>query len=240
LRSKDAGHSQGSGRRIRQLASTGRLASGLTRIFLTLVVRPAIGRHVLSFINYISGIVTEPVIIKSNELPGYIRMDDSHISRRRFILAAVAASSVIPVPRNWLPGNIAWAETPANPALIQLARLLFPHAGLADDVYADVVEILFTSFAAHPESGQLLDVAESALDAQLEGNWFDADEDSQIAAIRNIQGEAFFAAILAGLRSTFYYHPKVWAHLDYPGSSKEYGGYQHRGFNDISWLPKVE
>jgi len=32
----------------------------------------------------------------------------------------------------------------------------------------------------------------------------------------------------------------VWKHIDYPGSSKEYGGYINRGFNDIDWLPEVE
>jgi hypothetical protein len=167
-------------------------------------------------------------------------MDDSRVTRRRFILGAVAAYSVIADPRGWLPGNIAWADTPADPALIHLVRLLFPHAGLADDAYADVAQILFTSLASNPETGQLLDLAGSALDAQVGGDWLDADEDSQISAIANIAGEAFFAAILAGVRGTFYYHPKVWTHLNYPGSSKEHGGYKHRGFNDINWLPEVK
>jgi len=167
-------------------------------------------------------------------------MDDSRVTRRRFILAAVVAYSVIAEPRSWLPGNIAWADTSSDPALIRLARLLFPHAGLADDAYADVVQILFMSFASNPENAQLLDIAGSALDAQVDGDWIETDEDSQIAAIRRIEGEAFFPAILAGVRGTFYYHPKVWTHLNYPGSSKEHGGYKHRGFNDIGWLPEVE
>lgn len=167
-------------------------------------------------------------------------MDDSRVTRRRFILTAVIAYSVIAEPRGWLSGNIAWADTSADTALVRLARRLFPHAGLADDAYADVVRNLITSFASNPQTGQLLDLAESALDKQVDGDWIDADEDSQIAAIRSIEGEGFFAAILAGMRGTFYYHPKVWAHLDYPGSSKEHGGYKHRGFDDISWLPEVE
>lgn len=99
---------------------------------------------------------------------------------------------------------------------------------------------MFTSFTADTESGNLLDMAETALDAQTGGEWIHANEDIQISAIRRIEHEAFFAAILAGLRATFYNHPKVWAHIDYPGSSKEYGGYKHRGFNDIDWLPEDE
>jgi hypothetical protein len=167
-------------------------------------------------------------------------MADTALSRRRFILTAIAASSVVAVPYRWLSGNSATADTTTRPDLVQLARLLFPHAGLADDVYAEVADSLFTSFAANPASAQLLDVANAALDEQVDGNWLDADADSQVAALNGIGDESFFAAILAGLRGIFYYHPKVWAHLGYPGSSKEHGGYKHRGFDDISWLPDVK
>jgi hypothetical protein len=167
-------------------------------------------------------------------------MTDIRLSRRRFVLTGIAASSVLTVPHRWLPGTIALADSGPDPDLTQLARLLFPHSGLADDVYEEVAENLFTSFAASPESAQLLDEADAALDAQVDGDWIDADEDRQVAALKGIEGEAFFAAILAALRGAFYYHPKVWAHLDYPGSSKEHGGYKHRGFNDISWLPEGE
>lgn len=167
-------------------------------------------------------------------------MAKSRIARRRFVLTAIAASTVVATPRSWLPGNIVWADSPQNPTLVPLARLLFPHAGLSQAVYAEVAGSVFTSFAADTESGDLLDTAETALNEQTDGEWIDADDDGQISAIRRIEHEAFFAAILAGLRATFYNHPKVWAHIDYPGSSIEYGGYKHRGFNDIDWLPEDE
>ncbi|MDX2413276.1 MAG: hypothetical protein QNK16_12580 [Woeseiaceae bacterium] len=163
-------------------------------------------------------------------------MLDSPISRRRFIATAIAATSVLATSRSWLPG--AWAASEPDPALPRLARLLFPHDAIPDSVYADVGSDLFNSFAAQEASAQLLDAAEVALDEQQESSWFDADEDVQIAALKNIQGEAFFGAILAALRGSFYYHPQVWQHLGYPGSSKEHGGYKHRGFNDIDWLPE--
>ncbi len=40
-----------------------------------------------------------------------------------------------------------------------------------------------------------------------------------------LQDEAFFAGIREMVRFRLYYHPDVWKHIDYPGSSKEYGGY---------------
>ena len=164
-------------------------------------------------------------------------MPESLTSRRRFIVTAIAASSVLATSRNWLPG--AWAASERNPALPRLARLLFPHDAIPDSVYAAVATDLFDSFAAQQSSAQLLDAAAVALDAQQESSWFDADEDGQIAALKNIQGETFFGAILGGLRARFYYHPQVWQHLGYPGSSKEHGGYKHRGFDDIDWLPEI-
>jgi len=167
-------------------------------------------------------------------------MTDTGLSRRRFILTAIAAYSVVTVPFRWLPGTSAVADTAVKPDLVRLTRLLFPHSGLASDVYADVAETLFDSFVAHPESAQLLDMADTALDAQVDGDWMDVDEDRQVAALKGIENEAFFAAILAALRGAFYNHPKVWAYLHYPGSSKEHGGYKHRGFDDINWLPEVD
>ena len=167
-------------------------------------------------------------------------MTDARLSRRRFILTAVAASSVIAAPQRWLPGNTARADSATSPELTQLARQLFPHSGLASDVYADVAQSVFGAFVANAATAQLLDVADAALDARVGGDWMEVDEDRQLAALKSIESEAFFAAILAALRGAFYSHPKVWVHIDYPGSSKEYGGYKNRGFDDIDWLPEVE
>lgn len=167
-------------------------------------------------------------------------MQTAQLSRRRFILTALAASSAVTTSRLFLADSAAWAETGDKPALVRLARLLLPHSGLSSDTYADVMDSVFGTLAARPDTAQLLDVAEAALDAQQDAAWIDATDDAQISALENIQGEAFFAAILATVRGTFYYHPGVWKHIDYPGSSKEYGGYKNRGFNDIGWLPEVD
>lgn len=166
-------------------------------------------------------------------------MENSRVSRRRFILMALAASGVASTSRLFLSGGAAWAETGEQSELARLARLLLPHAGLSDSVYASVADSVFSSLAANPSTAQLIDTAETALDAQQDGDWVDSSVAAQVDAIRSIQGEAYFAAILATVRGAFYYHPDVWKHIDYPGSSKEHGGYKNRGFNDIAWLPEV-
>lgn len=167
-------------------------------------------------------------------------MTIARLARRRFILTAIAASSVLTMPNRWLPGSSALADGAVARGDAQLVRLLFPHGGLATEVYAEIAETLFDSLATNPETAQLLDMAGSVLDDQVDGAWIDISEDRQAAALKAIESEVFFAAILAALRGAFYNHPKVWAHLDYPGSSREHGGYKHRGFDNIDWLPEVK
>ena len=159
-------------------------------------------------------------------------------TQSRFLLAAMAFSTTAVIGTSWLRGAAAWANSTDETDLARFGRLLFPHDGLADDVYADVMDNVLTALAGNPATEDALAAAEQALDAQHDTAWIDRDELEQIVAIENIQGEAYFAAILGTLRGAFYYNPAVWAHIDYPGSSKEHGGYKFRGFDDIDWLPE--
>ncbi|MGI9239066.1 MAG: hypothetical protein ACR2QZ_16825 [Woeseiaceae bacterium] len=165
-------------------------------------------------------------------------MNDKQTSRRRFLLASVAFSTAAVSGHAWLRSSKAWAFEEDADALAQLARRLFPHEGLSDAVYVDVMDGVLTSLANNPNTADLLTTAEAALNEQQDGDWFELDEAAQIAAIVNIQDKAFFATILGAARGAFYYNPRVWEHIDYPGSSKEHGGYKFRGFNDIDWLPE--
>jgi len=154
------------------------------------------------------------------------------------MLAALTFSGLAVSGTSLLRASAAWANSGDNAVLARFARLLFPHDGVADAIYAEAMASVLSGFEASPDTTGLLDTAEAALDAQQDESWFDLDEATQISAIKGVQGEAFFAAILGALRGAFYYHPAVWEHINYPGSSKEHGGYLHRGFNDISWLPE--
>lgn len=167
-------------------------------------------------------------------------MADASIARRRVVLYGIAAASLAAVPQRWLTGGSVFAESASHPDVTQLARLLFPHDGLADDVYEEVAESVFDSLVTNPDSARPLDLADAALNAQVDGDWMAVGEARQIAALKSIDSEAYFGAILSALRAAFYNHPKVWAHIHYPGSSKEYGGYKQRGFDDIDWLPEIE
>ena len=171
-------------------------------------------------------------------------MKNKQTTRRRFLIAALsfsgAASSSFGI--SFLSSSAAWAETPDDEnvlaAMGKLAQLLFPHPGLDDSVYGSVIGEVLAITAADPATAGLLGVAEEALNAAQEKDWMALDKDSQLAAMRQIQDEAFIAGIRELVRFRLYYHPEFWKHINYPGSSKEHGGYLHRGFNDIAWLPE--
>jgi hypothetical protein len=46
----------------------------------------------------------------------------------------------------------------------------------------------------------------------------------------------FFNKVRSDLIVSFYNQPDIWHRFGYEGSSFEYGGYLHRGFDDINWL----
>ena len=47
----------------------------------------------------------------------------------------------------------------------------------------------------------------------------------------------FLTAIVDSVVVTLYSDPEVWELLGYEGPSFDKGGYLHRGFDDLDWLP---
>ena len=168
-------------------------------------------------------------------------MNDETTSRRRFLVSALAVSSLATgvLAPSLLRESAAWAKDP-DKLLARLARLLFPHAALPDSVYDDVVARALAITADNPAARSLLLAAEQALDAQVAGgDWYEADEAAQLAAMEAVHDEAFFPAASNLFMFTLYTHEECWKAIGYPGSSREYGGYLERGFDDIDWLPET-
>lgn len=161
-------------------------------------------------------------------------------SRRRFLLAAITFSTATVAGTTWLRGAAAWADDNDDATLVQFARLLFPIDALNDDAYGEVMNSTLSALEGSAGTKDALSMAENTLNSASAGDWYGADEATQIRAIESIQSEAYFAAILATVRGVFHYHPDVWRAINYPGSSKEHGGYLHRGFDDIDWLPEED
>jgi hypothetical protein len=171
-------------------------------------------------------------------------MNDKQTTRRRFLVAALTFSGVASssLGISFLRSSAAWAADEASvdnlAAMGRLAQLLFPHEGLPSDVYAEVIGEVLAMTAADPATDGLLNIAEGALDSALSKAWATATETEQLAALTALQDEAFIVGIREMLRWRLYDNAGLWQHINYPGSSKEHGGYINRGFDDIDWLPE--
>ena len=168
-------------------------------------------------------------------------MDQDQLTRRRFVVSVIALSGAAGMPGLFSVSR-AWAESggdkSATPAMVEMARHLFPHDALSDNVYANVLDSALANAATSDAVAGALDAAATALSEQLGGDWESVDSAAQIEAMRNIEGEPFFAAIAGLVRYGIYHGKDFWEHIGYPGPSKQFGGHIDRGAGDIDWLPK--
>jgi hypothetical protein len=167
-------------------------------------------------------------------------MVNDKTTRRRFLVAVISGGLSLPLIRI----SSAWAQaTPEqSPQLAstlgRMARLLYPHASVPDNVYAEVVDGIMAAVADDPQMSANLDEAASQLDQARGTDFFQLDEASQLAVMTDLQQQPFFEAIRFQVLARLYSNPEVWKVINYPGPSVQLGGYVDRGFNDIDWLPE--
>jgi hypothetical protein len=169
-----------------------------------------------------------------------------NLSRRRFVIGAVAfagAAVLLGPPALRFIRDFAQPRGTIDPstraAMLRMARLLYPHDTISDEVYAEVLDGALTAVANDTAFGETLSSAETALNAQQPQLFMDLDEAAQIAAMQAVESQAFFASIREAVRSRLYNHPAVWALVGYEGPSFERGGYLNQGAGVIDWLPEA-
>ena len=121
--------------------------------------------------------------------------------------------------------------------LLRIARQLYPHDALQDNVYAECLTYIFRSAIDDPVLAETLRSGLDSLDIAVVDEWLAANPDVQVTALRDVESSAFFKTMQNAVRTSLYVHPAVWKLIGYEGSSVEYGGYIDRGFDDIGWLP---
>ena len=119
-----------------------------------------------------------------------------------------------------------------------LVHDLFPHKDPSDEIYSRAVRKIEQRLNGTTEP--LVHEGLQRLD-QLAGGgyWLDKADSRRIALLNQIQTTPFFELIRGNAVETIYRDNATWKFLGYGGSSIEYGGYLHRGFDDIDWLPAV-
>lgn len=153
-------------------------------------------------------------------------------------ITTVAAGSLV-----FAAGGEAWAyalkalNDEQAQALLGTARVLFPHDRFGEETYAAVVAVLDADAAADPAVREVLAEGVAELDRRSGGRWNETDRDAQASVLKELEGTAFFTTVHFKSVATIYTRPEVWQALGYEGPSYPEGGYLHRGFNDLGWLP---
>ena len=169
------------------------------------------------------------------------------LEKRRFLVACVALSGLAATPLGpaVFRASRAWAQAggaldpAAREAMVRMARLLYPHDAVADQVYAEVLDQALASAASNPSLHDHLAQAHAALDGHQQTEFMDLDEAAQIAVMQAVEDSDFFRAIQVAVRSEIYRHPRVWEHLGYDGPSWAQGGFLNRGAGNIDWLDDI-
>jgi hypothetical protein len=132
-------------------------------------------------------------------------------------------------------------ETPDRLTLATItaaARIMYPHDALPDDVYAQVSENL--AEAARAGTGTVQIVRDGVADLNRDQAFAELPADQQLKTLKGIEGSDFFELVRSTAVVVVYSDPRTWQLVGYEGPSFDQGGYLHRGFNDLGWLPDPE
>jgi len=171
------------------------------------------------------------------------------VTRRNFLGTAAAVAPAATLLGATLSAEGAWADaTTLSPhvmaTLTQAARDIYPHDQIGDSAYRNAVAHWDTDAAATPATAGLINDGVASLDAAAKSSFGTTyllvpAETDRVAILQSVEEGPFFKAVRADLVVSLYNQKELWPKFGYEGASAPYGGYLHRGFNDIDWLSSV-
>ena len=120
--------------------------------------------------------------------------------------------------------------------LLRTAQLLLPHQSLSADVYRDAMLELSGVMSSDARKKESVNAGIAALNKT--SPWLDLSPAEQREALAGIESTPFFAVVREAAIAGVYRDERTWQLLGYEGEASKFGGYLHRGFNDIDWLPE--
>ena len=172
------------------------------------------------------------------------------VGRRGFLRGSATAlpAAALAATGMGISATAAWAQSARSlqpqtmATLVRMARDIYPHDRVPDAFY---IKAVLPFDAAAESDGVLRDMMESgvrlldqAARAQFNTSYLGVgSEADRVTLLRAIDTSPFFAKRHGDLIATFYNQHELWPLFGYEGSSAEYGGYLHRGFDDLDWLP---
>lgn len=171
-------------------------------------------------------------------------MNKRDVDRRTFLRgsAAAAAGAGLVALGPWADALAATISTKALSSrqaatLLVMARRIYPHDRLEDRYYVGVVEAIDGKAAADPAKAKMLSDGIARLDRALGKPFKDAAAAQQVAMLKGMASDPLFQEVRGTSVVALYNQPDLWRKFGYEGPSFDKGGYLHRGFNDLAWLP---
>jgi len=119
--------------------------------------------------------------------------------------------------------------------LVTILQHILPHERLDAQVYRDAVIGLAGQVGADPGRRRMIRYGVAALNAPYA--WLDLSFEDQRAGLEAIEDSDFFKTLRTAALERVYRDERTWELVGYEGEAIRFGGYLHRGFNDIDWLP---
>lgn len=125
----------------------------------------------------------------------------------------------------------------AKRTLTRVIRVAFPHPQIPDGPYERMTEKIVAEAENSTWFRMALTQGLLTLNSLSEDPFVDLPDEAALNVLRRIADLEFFGFIRRTTVLHFYDDPEVWTALGYEGESFSKGGYLHRGFNDLDWLP---
>jgi len=133
-----------------------------------------------------------------------------------------------------IPGGVSTERA----ALARMVRLMFPHPDFPDGPYERTVDAILAAGTDDVRTGAQLQQGLRELDQLADRPFTELDDARALAVLRSISGTAFFEVVRSKVILTLYDDREVHRLLGYEGPAFDQGGYLHRGFDDLDWLPE--
>lgn len=127
------------------------------------------------------------------------------------------------------------SERNSEALLARMVRVMYPHERFGDAPYRRSAAAILDAAGATPG---LKSAFASVLHDLSTAGFADLDDEAAYRHLRAIESTDFFKLARSTAIVTLYGDPEVWEVLGYEGPSFDKGGYLHRGFNDLDWLPE--
>jgi len=120
--------------------------------------------------------------------------------------------------------------------ILRLTQIIFPHKDMPDAINALAVKDIDAA-AADPAVAESLRAGIAKLDEAAGGDWLAASAEQQLEAVQANTDSDLFSRVRGQCVTSLYDNEMAYKHFGYEGEAFSQGGYVHRGFNDLSWLP---